>query len=120
MSPIVSPSPPRQAHPQYRLQKHGRNGPRRRGGSRATSRSDTIFVTDGPEAALAQAKEAAGAQDVLINGGADVARQYLNAGLIDETAYTSHPVVLNASTALFEGCAPTCTSPQRKRPTRHR
>jgi dihydrofolate reductase len=43
-----------------------------------------IFVTDGPAAALAQANDAAGSQDVLINGAADVARQYLNAGLIDE------------------------------------
>lgn len=62
-----------------------------------------IFVTDGPEAALAQAKDAAGSQDVLINGGADVARQYLNAGLIDEVRLHLVPLVLGAGTALFEG-----------------
>jgi dihydrofolate reductase len=62
-----------------------------------------IFVTDGPEAALAQAKDAAGSQDVLINGGADVARQYLNAWLIDEIRLHLVPLVLGAGTALFEG-----------------
>src|SRR5262245_49280914 len=42
------------------------------------------FVTDGVEAAFEQASEAAGGQDVLLNGGANVAQQALAAGLIDE------------------------------------
>src|SRR6266545_6568442 len=42
------------------------------------------FVDDGIESALAQARRAAGGKDVRISGGADVVRQYLNAGLIDE------------------------------------
>ena len=42
------------------------------------------FVTDGIEAALEQAKEAAGGKDVSLAGGADVAQQYLGAGLVDE------------------------------------
>ena len=42
------------------------------------------FVTDGIESALAQAREAAGGKDVSLGGGADVAQQYLAAGLIDE------------------------------------
>ena len=40
-----------------------------------------IFVTDGIEAALERARQAAGSQDVQINGGADIAQQFLNAGL---------------------------------------
>src|SRR5215213_5916694 len=40
-----------------------------------------IFVTDGIEAALERARQAAGSQDVQVNGGADIARQFLNAGL---------------------------------------
>jgi dihydrofolate reductase len=35
------------------------------------------FLTEGIEAALAQARAAAGAKDVLVVGGANVARQYL-------------------------------------------
>jgi len=42
------------------------------------------FVTDGIESALEQAKEAAGGKKVALGGGADVAQQYLAAGLIDE------------------------------------
>jgi len=42
------------------------------------------FVTDGIEAALAQAREAAGDRDIRIGGGGDVANQYLAAGLVDE------------------------------------
>jgi dihydrofolate reductase len=42
------------------------------------------FVDDGIESALEQARRAAGGKDVRISGGADVVRQYLNAGLVDE------------------------------------
>ena len=42
------------------------------------------FVTDGIESALEQARGAAGVEDVVIGGGADVIRQYLAAGLVDE------------------------------------
>src|SRR3712207_1794920 len=35
-----------------------------------------IFVTEGIEAAMAQAKAAADEQDVMVNGGADIDRQY--------------------------------------------
>src|SRR3982750_730853 len=40
-----------------------------------------IFVTDGIEAALEQARAAAGDKDILIQGGANIIRQYLEAGL---------------------------------------
>lgn len=42
------------------------------------------FVTAGMEAALEQARRAAGDRDVTLAGGANVAQQYLAAGLVDE------------------------------------
>ena len=41
------------------------------------------FVTDGIGSALDQAKQAAAGRDVLLGGGANIAQQYLAAGLID-------------------------------------
>src|SRR5580658_7222623 len=38
------------------------------------------FVTDGPEDALARAREAAGGKDIRIGGGVSTIRQYLTAG----------------------------------------
>jgi dihydrofolate reductase len=60
------------------------------------------FVTDGIEAALDRAREAAGEQDVLIAGGASAIRQYLAAGLIDEIDLHLVPVALGAGERLFE------------------
>jgi dihydrofolate reductase len=62
-----------------------------------------IFVSEGIEAAMAQAKAAAGEQDMMVNGGADVDRQYLNAGLIDEIRLHLAPILLGAGTPLFTG-----------------
>jgi dihydrofolate reductase len=62
-----------------------------------------IFVTDGIEAALERAREAAGSQDVLVNGGADVAQQFLNAGLLNEVRLHLVPVMLRAGIRLFDG-----------------
>lgn len=59
------------------------------------------FVTDGPEHALVRARAAAGADDVLIGGGADVARQYLQLGAIEELQLHLVPVTLGAGTRLF-------------------
>lgn len=61
------------------------------------------FVTDGIESALAQAREAAGSKDVAIAGGAQTARQYLLAGLIDELRLHIAPVVLGAGERLLDG-----------------
>jgi dihydrofolate reductase len=61
------------------------------------------FVTDGIESALEQARSAAGDKDVGIWGGADVFRQYLAAGLIDEIQIHLAPVVLGDGVRLFEG-----------------
>lgn len=60
------------------------------------------FVTDGIEAALELAREAAGDEDVQIAGGADVARRYLRAGLLDELQVHVAPVLLGGGTRLFE------------------
>jgi dihydrofolate reductase len=60
------------------------------------------FVTDGIESALEQAKQAAGDRDVALGGGADVARQYLSAGLIDELQLNVVPVLLGSGTRLFD------------------
>jgi dihydrofolate reductase len=61
------------------------------------------FVTDGIEAALAQAREAAGDADVAIAGGAATVNQYLAAVLIDELRLHVAPVVLGAGERLFDG-----------------
>lgn len=60
------------------------------------------FVTDGIESALDQAKEAAGDKDVRVMGGAEIAQQYLTAGLIDEIAIHLVPVLFGAGTRLFD------------------
>jgi dihydrofolate reductase len=60
------------------------------------------FVTDGIESALAQAREAAGEENVAIAGGAATVRQYLKAGLIDELRLHIAPVVLGAGEGLFD------------------
>ncbi|AXJ10918.1 dihydrofolate reductase family protein [Arthrobacter sp. PM3] len=63
------------------------------------------FVSDGIESALAQAREAAGSKDVAIAGGAQTARQYLSAGLVDELRLHIAPVVLGAGERLLDGVA---------------
>jgi dihydrofolate reductase len=60
------------------------------------------FVSGVPEA-VEQAKKAAGGQDVHIMGGADVIRQALEAGLVDELSIIIAPVVLGGGKRLFEG-----------------
>lgn len=61
------------------------------------------FVTEGIESALEQARKAAGAKDVALAGGADVAGQYLAAGLIDEMELHMVPILLGGGARLFEG-----------------
>jgi dihydrofolate reductase len=64
------------------------------------------FVTDGIEAALAQARAAAGDGDVAICGGAATINQYLAAGLIDELRVHIAPLTFGAGTRLFDGVPP--------------
>ncbi len=61
------------------------------------------FVTEGPEAALEKAREAAGDLDVKIGGGVSTVRQYLQADLIDELHLVISPIVLGRGEAMFEG-----------------
>jgi dihydrofolate reductase len=64
------------------------------------------FVTDGIESALEQAREAAGAKNITLGGGADVAQQFLNAGLLDEINLHVAPVILGGGRRLFDGLDP--------------
>lgn len=61
------------------------------------------FVTDGIESALERARDAAGGKDVALAGGANVAQQFLAAGLIDEMTIHLVPVLLRAGARLFDG-----------------
>ena len=61
------------------------------------------FVTDGIDAALRRAREAAGAQDVRLGGGVSTIRQYLSAGLIDEMHLAVAPVLLGTGEHLLGG-----------------
>jgi dihydrofolate reductase len=60
------------------------------------------FVTEGPLAALAQARAAAGERDIRISGGADVIQQYLNLGVVDEMEIALAPVLFGGGRRLFE------------------
>jgi dihydrofolate reductase len=60
------------------------------------------FVTDGIEAALERAFDAAGGKDVRLGGGASVVQQYLRAGLVDEMHIVIAPVLLGGGERLFE------------------
>ncbi|HEV3356073.1 MAG TPA: dihydrofolate reductase family protein [Pseudonocardiaceae bacterium] len=61
------------------------------------------FVNDGIEAALKQAREAAGDRDVRIAGGGATILEYVNAGLVDEFTIALSPVLFGAGIRLFEG-----------------
>jgi dihydrofolate reductase len=84
-------------HPVFVLTHHARTPLVMEGGTTFT------FVTNGPEAALEQARRAAGGKDVSLAGGAKAARQYLNAGLVDQMDITLVPTLLGAGERLFDG-----------------
>ncbi|MEU5341425.1 MULTISPECIES: dihydrofolate reductase family protein [unclassified Streptomyces] len=60
------------------------------------------FVTEGPEHALALAREAAGDKDVSLAGGANLIQQFIRAGLLDELLLHVVPVLACAGTRLFD------------------
>ena len=84
-------------HPVFVLTHHARGPLRLEGGTTFT------FVTEGIEAALEQARRAAGAMDVSLAGGAGVARQYLVAGLVEEMEINLVPTLLGSGERLFDG-----------------
>jgi dihydrofolate reductase len=57
---------------------------------------------DGIEAALARAEEAAGDKDISVMGGANIAQQFIKAGLLDEISIHLVPVLFGSGTRLIE------------------
>jgi dihydrofolate reductase len=57
---------------------------------------------NGLDEAIAQAREAAGSKDVFVMGGADVIRQALRAGHVEELSISIAPVVLGGGKRLFD------------------
>jgi dihydrofolate reductase len=72
----------------------------RRPPDRPADDENFVFVTGGIEAAVARAKELAGDKNVIVNGG-QMARQCLEAGLLDEVGVELVPVVLGGGKTLF-------------------
>jgi dihydrofolate reductase len=65
------------------------------------------FVTGGIADALERARAAAAGKNVIVMGGADLLRQCLAAGLVDEFTLTIAPVLLGAGKRLFDGISRT-------------
>jgi dihydrofolate reductase len=87
--------------PVFVLTHHARETVQKEGGT------SYIFVTDGLESALDQARAAAGGKDVQIGGGASVVQQALNGGLLDELNIHLVPTLLGAGgVRLLEGLQP--------------
>ena len=86
--------------PVFVLTHHAREPLVKEGGTTFT------FVTEGIEAALEQARVAAGERDVSVAGGADTARQCLRAGLLDEMQIHVAPILLGGGVRLFDEAGP--------------
>jgi dihydrofolate reductase len=83
-------------HPVYVLTHHPRSSIPMKGGT------TFHFVTDGIEAALERALEAANGRDVRLGGGAATIQQYLRARLVDEMHLAIVPVLLGSGEHLFD------------------
>jgi dihydrofolate reductase len=83
-------------HPVFVLTHHARAPITMRGGT------TFHFVTDGIEAALERAMDAAEGQDVRLGGGVATIQQYLRAGLVDELHLAMAPVLLGGGERLFD------------------
>ena len=68
--------------------------------------SPFIFVTDGVESAVRQAKQAAGKKDIALSS-ASVAQQAIKAGLLDEIALALMPILLGGGVRLFDNLGAT-------------
>jgi len=84
-------------HPVFVLTHHARPPLELEGGTTFT------FLTGGFQSALAEARRAATDKDVSLAGGANVARQFLAAGLVDEMEINLVPLLLGSGERLFEG-----------------
>lgn len=62
----------------------------------------SFTFVDSVEAAIQQAKQAAGDKDVTVVGGPNVGRQMLKAGLVDELQIGIMPILLGTGLRLFE------------------
>jgi dihydrofolate reductase len=97
---LVGPEPPYHA-PVFVLTHHAHEPIEMEGGT------TFHFVTDGFDAAYAQARETAGDDGVDIAGGASTVRQALIAGVVDELTLDVAPVLLGpasgSSTAALDG-----------------
>jgi dihydrofolate reductase len=82
--------------PVFVLTHHSRDPVPKQGGTTFT------FVTDGIEAAVQEAREAAGDKDVSVAGGASAIQQALAAGLVDEMQLHVVPTLLGAGERLLE------------------
>jgi dihydrofolate reductase len=60
-----------------------------------------VFV-NGLDEAIAQGREVAGSKDVFVMGGADVIRQALRAGFVEELSISIAPIVLGGGKRLFD------------------
>ncbi len=65
------------------------------------------FVTEGPDAALAQARQVAGARNVSIAGGVSTLRHYLNAGAVDTLHLKIVPMIAGRGERLWDGLSTT-------------
>lgn len=59
------------------------------------------FITDGIEAALQRARQAAGGKDIRLGGGVATIKQYLHARLVDELHLAMAPALLGSGESLF-------------------
>jgi dihydrofolate reductase len=83
-------------HPVFVLTHHPRESIAMQGGT------TFHFVTDGINAALERALDAADGKDVWLGGGAATIQQYLRAGLIDDMHLAIVPILLGSGERLFE------------------
>jgi dihydrofolate reductase len=83
-------------HPVFVLTHHAREPLVCKGGTTFS------FVTGGIESALAQARSAAAGKDVSLAGGAQAARQYLQAELVDQMEINLVPIFLGDGERLFD------------------
>ena len=61
-----------------------------------------VFVTEGIESAIAQAKESAGEKDVSVGGGAATVQECIRAGLLDELLINLVPILLGGGERLLD------------------